>query len=139
MKLTGRGIWLAIVIALAGSAALTAISSGHTKFYKSKVSISLAKAPQDDIASGEVDAHKKACRRGRTVILFEENKPGGTGQFLEIGRTKTDASGAWSEPIQDGIKKGRAYHAQAKAKKVRNNREHKHICKSKFSEDVLGT
>ena len=139
MKPTSRSVWLAALTALAGTLAVVAVSSAHTQFYKSSVSISLSNAPQDDIASGVVDAHKQACRAGRTVILFEENKPGGTGQFLEIGRTTTGSTGAWQVGIQDGIKKNLRYHAEVKTKKLRNNRDHKHICKAKFSEDVQGT
>jgi len=129
---------LIAVVALVATVALTSVSSAHRKFYKSSVSIAVAKVAGDDLARGEVDSKRRACRRNRTVILFQESKPGNTGQFLEIGRTKTDDGGNWTVPIQNGIKKGRAYHAQAKTKRVRNRGGHKHICKSKFSPDVIG-
>jgi hypothetical protein len=131
--------WLVAVAALAAVVALTSIASAHRKYYKSQVTIVLTPAAQDDLASGVVSAHRPACEAGRTVVLFTENKPGVTGQFIEIGRTTTDAAGNWTVPIQNGIKKGRAYHAQAKEKRVRNGGGHKHICKSKYSPDVAGS
>jgi hypothetical protein len=139
MNATSKGTWLAVLIAATAVLGLTAVAQAHKKLYKSTVSIVLTKAAEDDFASGRVDAHKESCRSGRTVVLFQEGKGGVTGQFIEIGRTKSDSEGKWTVPIQNGIKKGLAYHAQAKAEKIRNNGGHKHICKSKFSPDVPGT
>jgi hypothetical protein len=139
MNATSKGTWLAVLIAAIAVLAMTAVAQAHRKFHKSTVSIVLTKAAADDFASGRVDAHKEGCRSGRTVILFMEGKGGVTGQFIEIGRTESDSDGRWTVPIQNGIKKGLAYHAQAKTEKLRNRGGHKHICKSKFSPDVRGT
>lgn len=139
MKLRRRGFASIVMMFLTGGLLLAAVTTAHDKSYKSTVSIALTKASQDDYASGEVDSSKKGCRKGRTVVLFEEGKGGVTGQFIEVGRTKSGAGGAWTVPIPNGIKKGLAYHAEVKTEKLRNTSEHKHICKPKFSEDVLGS
>ena len=138
MKRLSRGA-IASLVALLGVAALSTTAFAHKQSYSSTITLSLAKVPKADVASGQVGSSRGSCREKRTVTLFEDKDPAVGGDAVQIGTVSSTDTGAWSIPIQSGIKAGRVYYAQVKTRRVVNNRKHKHICKFKRSADVLGT
>jgi hypothetical protein len=81
---------LIMVTVLGATLAVPAASNGRTSAaFDSKVTLKT-----DNPFHGRVISDKAACRKGRTVQVFNV-QPGADGMF---GATETDAQGKWSMP-----------------------------------------
>jgi hypothetical protein len=138
MNSWSRGIAAAALVALIAALTMATVSPAHKRLYSSPVTITLNKVPGGDTASGQVTSGKGACRVNRNVSVFEDVDPNVFGDTTEIGRTVTDATGAWTLAIQGGIKQGRTYYALVKKSRLVKNRKHKHVCKDAYSSNVVG-
>ena len=88
--LTARLKVLIAVTAVGATLAVPTVSSGRTTaVFDSKVTLKA-----DNPFHGRVFSDKAACRKGRTVQVFNV-QPGTDGMF---GATETDAQGMWSMP-----------------------------------------
>jgi len=79
------------------------------------------------------------CTAGRVVSVFQDVNPTQVFDFQSVGKATTDATGAWTLPIQGGIKKGDAYFARVSKRRLVDNSRHKHTCKGAFSPRVVGS
>jgi hypothetical protein len=139
MNSLSRGIATAVAAALIASLSFTALSVAHTRLFNSAISLSLNRVPGGDSASGQVTSSKAACAANRVVTVFEDVNPTAVFDFQAIGKAVSNATGAWSLPIQGGVKKGDTYFARiSKLTLVRNSR-HKHVCKGAYSAQVVGS
>ena len=123
-----------VLAALVATLVVAAPASAHKRLYNASTTISLAGG---DSISGQLSS-KGACLGGRTVVVFEDVDTSVFGDVTEIGRTITNATGAWSLAIPGGIKKGRTYYASFSKRRLVNNRKHKHICKGATSPTAVG-
>jgi hypothetical protein len=131
--------WIAAVFTAALVATLTAVApaQAHKRLYNATTTFNLNKVSGGDSASGQVSS-KGFCVGGRTIVVFEDVSTSVSGDITEIGRTHTNATGAWSLAVQGGIKKDRTYFARISKRKVVDNGKHKHTCKGATSPTAVG-
>jgi hypothetical protein len=75
----------------------------------------------------------------RVVTVFHNAPPGKGFDGTAIGKTTTGSTGAWTLPIQGGVKKGDNYFARVSKRRLIKNRRHKHTCKGAYSPKVVGS
>jgi hypothetical protein len=131
-------------IAVAAMAAVTVLalavgSQAHTRHFNATLTLQLNRVPGGDTASGQLASAKGACVASRVVTVFEDVNPTAVFDFQAIGKATTDAAGAWTLPIQGGIKKGDTYFARVSKVTLVHNRRHKHVCKGAYSPQVVGS
>jgi len=126
-----------VLAALVTTLVVAESATAHKRLYNASTTISLNKIAGGDSISGQLSS-KGACLGGRTVVVFEDVDTSVFGDVTEIGRTITNATGAWSLAIPGGIKKGRTYYASFSKRRLVNNRKHKHICKGATSPTAVG-
>jgi hypothetical protein len=137
MNRTSRGLAV-FAISVIALLALTASSTAHKRLYNASLSLSLNRVPGGDSASGQLSSVPQ-CLGGRVITVFENVNPNAVFDFQAVGKATTDGSGAWTLPIQGGIKKGDAYFARVSKRILVKNRRHKHICKGAYSPQVVGS
>jgi hypothetical protein len=130
-------------IAVAGLAtmavlALAVISPAHTRHFNATLTLQLNRVPGGDTASGQLVSAQR-CLGSRVVTVFEDVNPSKTFDRQAIGKATTDAAGAWTLPIQGGIKKGDTYFARVSKVTLVNTRRHKHVCKGAYSAQIVGS
>ena len=133
-----RGIAVGAMAAVA-LLALAAGSPAHTRHFNATLTLQLNRVPGGDSASGQLASTKGRCVGGRVVTVFEDVNPTEVFDFQAIGKATSDAAGAWTLPVQGGIKKGDTYFARVSKVILVNNRRHKHVCKGAFSPQVVGS
>ncbi len=126
-----------VLAALVATLVVAAPASAHKRLYNASTTISLNKLAGGDSITGQASS-KGTCLGGRTVVIFEDVSTSVSGDVTEIGRTRTNSTGAWSLAIPGGIKKGRTYYASISKRKLVDNRRHKHICKAATSPTAVG-
>jgi hypothetical protein len=128
---------VAALAALVVTLGVASLSSAHTRLYNASLTMSLNKVPGGDSASGKLTT-AKACRGNRVVTVFQNTPPDKLFDAAAIGKATTDATGAWTLPIQGAVKKGDNYFARVSKKRVLKNAKHKHTCKGTYSPKVVG-
>jgi len=137
MSSSSRKITAVALAVLVATLTVAASAPAHKRLYNASNTISLNKLPGGDSISGQLTS-KGLCLKGRTVVVYEDVDTSVSGDIIEIGRTRTSSTGAWSLAVPGSIKKGRTYFAQVTKRKVADNRKHKHTCKGATSPTAVG-
>ena len=116
-------------LTLAGATAMLAVSPvvGHEARTDSNVFITFAAGGK---YKGKVLSPKAACERNRKVQVWHNSNPD-----FRIGRTTTENDGTWSlrgprPPAGDEV------YATMSRRLLKNNEEHRHVCKPDVSPGV---
>jgi hypothetical protein len=129
----------ALVGALVVALGVASFSPAHTRLFNTSTTFSLNRVPGGDTASGQLSSAKPICLAGRVVTVFQNTPPDKIFDATAIGKTTTTSTGAWTLPIQGGVKKGDNYFARVSKRREVKNRRHKHTCKGAYSPKVVGT
>jgi hypothetical protein len=110
---------------------LTTTADAHTVRHDSQVTFHLKRgAPAVNSFAGKVVSQRPRCERNRRINIFKRVSDGR--EF--VGRTTTDAEGAYEFALTDEISAG-TYFALATRKVLHRNANHLHVCRRAVSQD----
>lgn len=138
MTASSRRLAAALVAALAVALGVASVAPAHTRLFNASLTLTLNRVPGGDTASGQLTS-AKPCVANRVVTVFQNTPPDKLFDAIAVGKTSTSSTGAWTLPIQGGIKKGDNYFARVSKRPSVKNRRHKHTCKGAYSPKVVGT
>jgi len=112
------------------SVSLVAVATAHTVKHDSTVTFQVKKNGQDaDTFEGKVNSDSGRCVADRVVRIYQVVD----GNDVLVGEATTDANGDYSTPT--GAIAAGTYYAVVTRKVLRNDAEHKHVCKRATSNE----
>jgi hypothetical protein len=133
-----RSLAAALVAALAVALGVASFAPAHTRLFNASLTLNLNRVPGGDTATGQLKS-AKPCVGNRVVTVFQNTPPDKLFDAIAIGKTTTSSTGAWTLPVQGGIKKGDNYFARVSKRRLVKNRKHTHTCKGAYSPKAVGT